>query len=295
MTGRMQTTWQGLQRAADRVFDGISARPIGIIVFGCSVALLIYLEAGMQASIRADAVAHAQSVDHPARVASFVDHVYVKPGDPVEMGAPLVDLSPHFIDRELSRIDAEVEKLLQEAQLAQAKLVVKEQRWVDPDMRMRPDRPSLETPTEALYARELAVLQTRRNQLLEDREDLTITAGSNGRVVTITSLGASVAASTSVATLTPELATEIIAFVPAETPPRSIAAGMPVRVVRNGSDCSGPAEVLRRGAGVIEAPGQIRSFFRFPIHGMPVYISVPPHCALGIGQVLTVEFPRVVM
>jgi len=123
----MATIWRSMQRFGDRIFDAISARPIGIVVFACSAALLVHLELGMQASIRADAVASAQQVDHPARVDSFVAHVYVQPGDPVEAGAPLVDLSPHFIDRELGRIDTEIEKLLQEARLAQARLVVEEQ------------------------------------------------------------------------------------------------------------------------------------------------------------------------
>jgi multidrug efflux pump subunit AcrA (membrane-fusion protein) len=295
MAGRTQATWHALLRTSDRVFDAISARPLGIVVFAASLALLLFLETGMRVSIRAEAVADAQSVDHPARIASFVDHVYVRPGDSVEVGAPLVDLSPHFIDRELSRVDAEIEKLLQEAQLAQAELIVREQRWVDPDMRMRPDRPSLEDPTAALYARELAVLQTRRNQLLEDRAGLTISAHTAGRVVSVAPQGASVAVSTSVATLNPDLATEIVAYVPADTPPESIAAGTPVRLVRSGPECSGNAEVLRRGAGVAEAPGQLRNLFRFPVHGLPVYISVPARCALGVGQVLTVEFQRAVM
>ena len=291
----MANIWRSTQRLGDRIFDAISARPIGIVVFACSAALLVHLELGMQASIRADAVASAQQVDHPARVDSFVANVYVQPGDPVEAGAPLVDLSPHFIDRELGRIDTEIEKLLQEARLAQARLVVEEQRWVEPDMRTSPDRPSLEGPTEELYARELAVLQTRRKQLLEDREGLTIKASSSGRVVMVMAPGASVASNSSVATLNPEFATEIVAYVPAETPPSRIAEGMPVRIVRNGGDCDGTVEVRRRGAGVEEAPGQLRSLFRFSVHGTPVYISVPAQCSLGVGQVLTVEFPAVVL
>ena len=30
-------------------------------------------------------------------------------------------------------------------------------------------------------------------------------------------------------------------------------------------------------------------------HGMPVFISPPPGCGLGVGQTLTVEFARAVM
>ena len=101
----------------------------------------------------------------------------------MEAGTPLVELSPHFINRDLGLIDAEVLKLLQESKLAQARLLVEEQRWLTPEMRLRPDRPSLEGPTEQLYAGELALLQTRRRQLLEDREALLITASLPGRVV----------------------------------------------------------------------------------------------------------------
>lgn len=291
----MHSIWRSIQRAADRVFDAVSARPIGILVFAGSVALLLYLELGMQGTIRTDAVAHAQRVNHPARVASFVTQVYVQPGDSVDAGAPLVDLSPHFIDRELGRVDAEIEKLIQEAQLAQAELVVREQRWLEPGLRMRPDRPSLEEPTEALYARELAVLQTRRRQLLEDREGLTILAGSAGRIVRVAAPGTSVAATSSVASLNPEFATEIVAYVPSATPPNNIEVGAPVQIAQTGNGCVGEGEVLRRGAAVEIAPGQLQTFLRTPVHGLPVYISVPDRCRLGVGQVLVVEFPRSVM
>lgn len=287
--------WRSTQRGIDRVFDAVSARPIGIVVFALSGLLLLYLELGMQGTIRSEAVATAQRVDHPARVASFVTKVYVRPGDPVDAGAPLVDLSSHFIDRELAQIDAEIEKLIHEAKLAQAELVVREQRWIEPGLRMRPDRPSLEVPTEALYARELAVLQTRRKQLLDDRAGLTILAGTPGRVVLVATPGTSVAATSSVATVNPEYATEIVAYVPAQTPPTSIAVGAEVHIAKTGNGCVGTGAVLRRGAAVEQAPGQLQTFLRTPIHGMPIYISVPERCRLGVGQVLTVEFPRAVM
>ncbi len=43
---------------------------------------------------------------------------------------------------------------------------------------------------------------------------------------------------------------------------------------------------------VEEAPGQLRGLFRFPVHGMPVYISIPSDCEFGVGQVLSVELAR---
>ena len=121
MANRALATRRSAQRGIGRAFDAFGARPFGIAVFASSVALLVYLQVGIGGSIRADAVALARMVDHPARVASFVTSVYVIAGESVETGTPLVELSPHFIDRELGQIDAEVQKLLEESKLAQAR------------------------------------------------------------------------------------------------------------------------------------------------------------------------------
>jgi biotin carboxyl carrier protein len=295
MANRVLATRRSAQRGLGRTFDAFGARPFGIAVFAVSVALLVYLQVGIGGSIRADAVALAPMVDHPARVASFVTDVYVRAGDAVDAGTPLVDLSPHFIDRELGRIDSEIQKLLEESKLAQARLLVEEQRWLSPQMRLRPDRPSLERPTEALYAKELAVFQTRRRQLLEDREALTITASLPGRVVTVAESGSAVAMGSSVASVSPEYAQEIVAYVPSDLQPDTVPVGTPVYIARPVFACRGAGEVLRRGATVEEAPDQLRNLFRFPVHGMPVYISIPPDCQLGVGQVLSVELERAVM
>jgi len=295
MADRIRLTRRSVQRGFGRVFDALGARPFGIVVFGASIALLVYLQVGIAGSIRADAVALAPMIDHPARVASFVTDVYVRAGDTVGVGTPLVELSAHFIDRELGRIDVEVQKLLQESKLAQARLLVEEQRWIDPQMRLRPDRPSLQGPTEALYAKGIEVMQVRRTQLLEDREALTITASYPGQVVVVVEPGSAVAVGTSVASVSPEFAHEIVAYVPSETGPSAIAVGAAVCIARPAPACQASAVVLRRGATVQEAPGQLRSLFRFPVHGTPVYISIPADCQFGIGQVLSVEFARAVM
>jgi len=295
VVNRVQSIRRSARRGVDRTFDFLGARPFGIAVFGISVALLVYLQMGIGSNIRADAIATAQMRDHPALVSSFVTDVYVHVGDTVEMGAPLVELSPHFINRELERIDAEVQKMLQESELAQARLLVKEQRWMSPETRLRPERPSLEDPTQRLYTRELAQLQTRRRQLLEDREALMMTATISGRVAFVAAIGSSVATGGTVATLSPEYAQEIVAYVPSDLLPESVVIGMPVYVSQSTFACSGAGKVLRRGATVEEAPGQLRNLFRFPVHGTPVYISIPSGCEFGIGQVLGVEFARATM
>ena len=124
MAERSRAAGRGALHAIERVFDAFRARPLGIVVFLGSAFLLLSLQVQTQGAIRADAVARAQQVDHPARVASFVTAVYVHPGDSVEAGAPLVDLSPHFIDPELAPLDAQVAKLLHESRLGQARLLV---------------------------------------------------------------------------------------------------------------------------------------------------------------------------
>ncbi|MCH7866670.1 MAG: hypothetical protein IH881_03165 [Myxococcales bacterium] len=295
MYDRILATRRSAQRGIGRVFDAFGARPFGILVFALSITLLVYLQSGVVGGIRADAVAAAGLVEQPARVSSYVTKVYVRAGDAVDVGAPLVDLSPHFIDRELGRIDAEFQKLLHESKLAQARLLIKEQRWLNPQMRRRPDGPSLETPTEALYAKELAALQVRRSQLLADREALTIKASHPGRIALVVNTGSAVGKGSSVASVSPEYAEEIVAYVSPDMQPDLVAVGSTVHIARSSFACSGAAKVLRRGATVQEAPGQLVGLLRFPVHGLPVYISIPPDCQLGVGQVLSVEFARAVM
>lgn len=295
MYDRILATRRSAQRGIGRVFDAFGARPFGMLVFALSITLLVYLQSGVVGSIRADAVAAAGLIEQPARVSSYVTKVYVRAGDAVDVGAPLVDLSPHFIDRELGRIDAEFQKLLHESKLAQARLLIKEQRWLNPQMRRRPDGPSLETPTEALYAKELAALQVRRSQLLADREALTIKASHPGRIALVVNTGSAVGKGSSVASVSPEYAEEIVAYVSPDMQPDLVAVGSTVHIARSSFACSGAAKVLRRGATVQEAPGQLVGLLRFPVHGLPVYISIPPDCQLGVGQVLSVEFARAVM
>jgi multidrug efflux pump subunit AcrA (membrane-fusion protein) len=287
--------WRSVARLYDGVFESVSIRPLGLLVFAGSVVALVWLQTGVYSTFRAEAVAQAQHLVQPAQVDSFILTAFVSAGDTVEKGAPLVELSPHFIDRELERVDARIERLLHEAQLAQAQLVVREERWVDPALRSRPREPSLQRPTEALYAAELAEQQARRDQLAADRESLIVKATHAGRVVEVLPVGSAVGAGSSVAAITPEYANEIVAYVPADTSPLTIASGAPVVLTRAEPGCEGAAEVIRRGAEVEKAPGQLRWFVRAPLHGMPVYISIPPSCRLGVGQVLTVEFPRAVL
>lgn len=282
-----------LHRAVRRGFDRLSARPLSIVVFVASVVLLVQLQSGQQGRFHARGVASATSVQHPALVVSYVSSVLVRVGDRVDLGVPLAELSPHFIDRELDQIKLEVKQLLLEAELARVELAVDEERWLDEGLRRQPRRPSLRVETEAVFAARLGQLHGRRKQLFADRERLVVRSQTDGRVQFILDSGAAVGLGTSIATIIPDRADEIIAFVPAETEPSQVLLGSEARIVNAGSSgCRESASVRRFGASVLEAPGQLRGPLRLPLYGLPVYLSVPEGCELGVGQVVAVEFAR---
>lgn len=282
-----------VRRRLSRLFEWSSTRPLSIIVFAASVALLVTLQSSQVGRFHARAVAEARVVEHPALVSSFVSAVHVRAGDRVDPGAPLAELSSYFLERELAQVEAETERLLHEAKLAQAQLVVEEERWLDARLRQQPNRPSLRRHTDAVYGAQLEALRTRRLQLLEDREHLTVLSTASGRVGSVLAPGSSVAQGTSIATVIPEYAEEIVAYVSAETDPTLIAPGTRAQLLDSQMvACRGAGTVQRRGSSVVQAPAQLDGFLRRPVHGMPVYISVPDGCELGVGQVLAVEFPK---
>ena len=293
MSQKNRSVRRSLLRATDRVFDFIGIRPLGIIVFLSSLFFLVQLVGISNAVIRVEAVAVGAIVEHPSLVASFATGVFVQPGDHVEIGTPLVELSSHFVDQKIARIDSDMEQLINEYKLAQARLLVKEERWVEPSMRLRPNRPSLEDPTSDLYEKQLDALRSRRNMLINDRSSLVVRSSYRGIVREVTRVGSSVAEGESVAAVMPEFAEEIVAFVKPTTDPDAIATGAPVIIVgAKGLGCDAVGLVRRRGATVSEAPPQLRNFLGGRIHGMPIHISVPASCQLGNGQVVTLDFIR---
>lgn len=288
---RRHSIGERIVRSTDAFFDAVGLRPLGIVVFAASAFALTQLLGMSISSVRADAVATARVVDHPSRVGSFATTVFVSAGDPVDVGTPLVELSPHFIDRDLLQLSQETEQLINESQLAQAKLLVDEERWLSPSLRQMPKRPSLEGPTEAFFAKQLEVLHARRESLLQDRAALTVRSSFKGIVAEITWPGAWVSAGASVAKVMPEFAEEIVAYIPPGSSPEMISDDAAVYIV--GSDlaeCRSAGRVQRRGASVVEAPGQLTRMFRFALHGMPIHVSIPENCSLGNGQTLTLDF-----
>lgn len=293
MTNRRSSLRRRLIRGSDGLFDWIGLRPLGIAVFAASGFLLVHVIGSSMASIRADGVAVATPIDHPARVASFVTRVFVKRGERVEVGSPLVELSSYFLDQDLTRLDLEIEQMINESRLAQARLLVDEERWVEPALRLRPARPSLEGPTADYYAKQIEVLRARRGVLLENREALVVRASSSGVVSRVGWIGASIAAGSSVASVMPEFAEEIVAYIPPRIDPTAIGRGVATYLVAaETSECREAGRVRSRGAAVEEAPPQLKHLFRDPVHGMPVHISIPRDCRLANGQVLALDFRK---
>lgn len=279
-----------VRKKLDVLFDRLGMRPLGVLVFAGSTYLLLQLIGLTGTSVRVDAVAVGTMVEHPSKVASFSTGVFVKPGDYVDIGTPLVELSPYFLDQKISRLNGEIEQLINESKLAQAQLVVKEERWIEPSMRLRPNRPSLESPTSEFYAKQIESLKMRRNMLIQDRDSLLIKSDFSGVVERVTWPGAAVAEGESVATVMPEFAEEIVAYVEPTIDPGMIDSGASVEIVgAEGSHCNDIAIIRRRGASVEVAPAQLKTFLGGRVHGMPVHISVPEACRLGNGQIVTVD------
>lgn len=252
--------------------------------------MLVQLSWFSLGSLRLQAVGSARIVDHPSRAASFVVAVFVERGDRVDVGQPLVELSPYFIDQRIARFDAEIDELLDKSKLAQAELVVSEQRWIAPGLRSRPQMPSLERPTAEFYAKQLEVLRTRRKTLLEDRSSLTVRSNSAGRIAILPWLGASIAEGASVASILPDHAEEIVAYLPPTADLSAVSDGAEANVIGDtDSACRTGGRVLRLGASVDVAPEQLQGLLGQRVHGTEVHISLPTSCVLGVGQVVSVE------
>ena len=78
MSGGFRSIWNDFARAIDRVFDAFSARPLGLAVFAASLVLLVYLQVGLQGSLRAQAIASFTQEEYGARVCAqyVVDVVF---------------------------------------------------------------------------------------------------------------------------------------------------------------------------------------------------------------------------
>jgi hypothetical protein len=277
MTSTRSSKIKNLLRSSDSFFDVVGLRPVGIVVFATSTILFFYLIGLSAGTIHADGVAVAGRVDHPAPVSSFVTRVFVKRGDRVEVGMPLVELSPDEIDQDLARTDFEIGQLTHALGLANTR----------PSDTVAPGDPQHWIGLEA----RVEMLKLRRARLLEDRAALTVTSNFAGIVSEVTWLGALIPKRASVASVMPEFAEEIVVYVPATSDASAIANGATTYMTNAVTpECRAPGKVRTRGAKVEQAPGQLRQFLGNAVHGMPVHITIPRDCRLVNGQVVALNF-----
>lgn len=357
----------------DLLHERVGARPLHLVVFAVVVTAIALLQTRSTATLRAPALGWAPTVEHPSPTPTWVEQVFVRPGDHVEAGAPLALLSGFLLERELAQIDARIERLHREAELGVARFTVDyldrqvtlestvekarrgqaiaqareermrrlttssqelldrlgerlEQRMARLDdvektgwlhetfaaeaaeatvvaraegslarelgrrLESRPDLLRLAEPMLAFYEASLRELEAERHTAVETMRRLSIVASTSGRVEAILPKGASAAPGVPVATIVPAGATELIAYVTPRSNPGEFTAGTRVAVAAAG--CPGEAEVLRAGAAVAEAPLQLQTRWFTPVRGLPVHLSVPEGCHVGMGQVLSVRIER---
>ncbi len=291
MTSRKRPLKVRLVRSSDAFFDVLGLRPLGILVFAASTLLFFYVVGLSAGATRADAVAVAGLVNHPSLASSFTTQVFVKPGDRVDVGAPLVELSSHFVDRELERIDLELDLLVNESKLRRAQHNEGRLGLEATPSGESSNESVVDRLAEAHFEKRIAVLQHRRKSLVEKRGALIVSASSSGIVVEVTRVGASIAEGSSVASVMPPFAEEIVAYVAPTIDPSRIETGVAVYLLGASTvDCQAPGRVRNRGARVEEAPKQLTRLMGFAIYGMPVHITIPRDCRLINGQVLALNF-----
>jgi multidrug resistance efflux pump len=152
------------------------------------------------------------------------------------------------------------------------------------------ERGELETITSRYFSAERRLLEEQRAQLNLRLNHLTIRALAGGRVDRVMPLGAPVLPETSVVSLVPLRATEVVAWLPPNTSPGRVPLGALAALQHGHERCQGAAKVERVGAQVTLAPPQLPSTLGLgPRTGLPVFLSVPEGCDLGVGQVVEAE------
>lgn len=361
---------------AERIHERLGARPMHLVVFLLAVGGVAYLKGQSFGTILAPAVGYSVAVEHPAVAATWVEEVFVRLGDRVEEGAPLLTLSSELLDREIAVLDAGIERLHHEAQMNLARLSLD---YVDKQLslqeqldessrskaqalalseRMRrlseatrdlkermgsrleertarledwertelmhetyeasaieaselakneaelsrklqqrmAERPQLMEMSEATlsyYEASIQELQKQREVLLLAQKRSTVFARSSGRVEMVLQKGAGTAPGLPVATIVPDTAAEIVAYLPSRTHPQELTLGSKVNI--NARGCPSEGTVLRAGGHIQIAPEHLRTRLLTPVWGLPVYISVPEECQIGVGQSLKVEIQKVAL
>ncbi len=286
----MSEPFSRLRRSWERVNDALGVRPVALMVLVASGFLLIQLTGSAAGQFRVRAVGHAAEVAHAAPLRTTIAEVAVAAGDRIEPGQLLMRLSPEPVDRERAEVERGLEVVAAEARLASLQVQVDEETWLDPEVRSRRGRPSLGPAQRALHEARRAALEQRRDELESLRGALEVRAELAGIVLRVAPNGAGVDRGDELVSIVPARATEVVAYIASDTDPEAIAIGAPAWL--EGAACSARGRVLRSGARVEEAPGQLRELSVLPVFGVPVFLTVPEGCSLGVGQVVTARFAR---
>jgi multidrug resistance efflux pump len=153
------------------------------------------------------------------------------------------------------------------------------------------DEHALERSVIDLWESELELLQLQRQQVDAQLSHLVVRSLAAGRVVEVLDRGAPVTPQTAVAVVVPVRATEVVAYLPAETNRAFLERGATALVSVHADElsCTGTLQV-HTGAQVEQAPGQISSpIFSQPVFGLPLHVALPPNCPIGIGQRVSVS------
>ena len=187
-----------------------------------------------------------------------------------------------------ARQDEESARLRHEA----AKRKLSRENELAEDLQPTQNSPHLDQANSDLYLAKKQILELKIADLQDQIDKATIRASVAGRIENVLPQGSPALTSTNLASIIPERAQEIIAFLPAKTQPDSIRVGSMVHIVEPSNACPSPAKLVRIGARVELAPGQITGLFNSSVHGLPVYLEIPSECTFGVGQLLSVDIPR---
>lgn len=107
----------------ERALEKLGARPLPFFGFLIAAAALVALQVGSLRATTVRAVAWAQPIVLSAPAQTTVVEVHVRAGDRVAAGATIARLDDHLVRRELLLVEAELEAVTREAELAQLTLV----------------------------------------------------------------------------------------------------------------------------------------------------------------------------
>ena len=162
------------ERFAHRAIDRVGLQPLSLVAFLVCVFAVFQLGATEAARYEVKALGHAELVEHPAPVASYVVETLVVPGQRVTTGTPLVRLAAAPFEARLAALEHELRVAQAEADFEAARIEAQEELWLDPELRSRRGRPSLRPELAQLHASRIASLRAERETLQSQVANLVV-------------------------------------------------------------------------------------------------------------------------